>query len=364
MFTEPGRSLFIAEAGVNHNGSLELALEMVDVAARAGADVVKFQTAIPEEVISVHAAKAAYQKATTGEDGSQLDLVRKLHFGALRDSAHRQLVERTKARNIAFLSTPFDVASLDFLVGELGLDTIKLASGEVTNGPLLLAGARKGCRILLSTGMATLAEVETALGVLAFGLLGGDGRPSLAAFAEAFAAPEGKQVLRDKVALFHCVTAYPAPVPATNLRAVETLREAFGLATGFSDHSLGTAIPIAAVARGAELVEKHFTLDRAMTGPDHAASLEPDELAALIRAIRDVEQALGIGIKAPQHCEENTLAVARRSLVARRAIAAGEVFDETNVTAKRPAGGLSPMRYWDLLGTPASRALQPDEFIG
>ncbi len=359
----PDAVFFIAEAGVNHNGSADLAEQMVDTAADAGADAVKFQTAIPEEVVSIHAPKAEYQKATTGEEDSQLEMVRRLHFSSDRLAVHRRLVERAQRRRIQFLSSPFDIPSLRFLVDEIGLTTIKLASGEVTNGPLLLAAARCGSKLILSTGMATEGEVEIALGVLAFGYVGGAAKPSLAAFAEAFASREGQAALREKITLLHCVSSYPAPVESINLRAMDRLAQRFGLSTGFSDHSMGTVLAIAAAARGATMLEKHFTIDRTMPGPDHAASLEPDELTQLVAAVREVAAALGNGVKAPHACEAGVAQVARRSLVARRAMRAGEIFDETNLTAKRPATGVSPMRYWEILGTPASRDFEQDEIL-
>jgi N-acetylneuraminate synthase len=239
---------------------------------------------------------------------------------------------------------------------------LKIASGEITNGPLLLAHARLGLPIILSTGMATLEEVREALAVLAFGLVAG-AEPSRAAFERAFASGEGQAALRRQVTLLHCTTEYPAPFDEVNLRAIETLRAAFGLPVGLSDHSVGIAVPIAAAALGAAIVEKHFTLDRTLPGPDHAASLEPGELGAMVEGIRAIEAALGDGVKAPRGAERRNMAVARRSLVAARPIAAGERFAEDSLAAKRPAGGLSPMRTWDLLGSAATRAYRADEAI-
>ena len=357
------RVYFIAEAGVNHNGSLPLALDMIDVAADAGADAVKFQSAIPEEVVSVHAPKARYQIASTGDAGSQLDMVRKLHFGANRTEAHRELAARAAKRNIDLLSTPFDVESLHFLIDDIGLRTIKIASGDLTYSPLLLAAARANCNIILSTGMATLEEIEAALGVIAFGYLNTGNTVGSNGFRAAYSDQRGRTVLRQRVTLLHCVTAYPAPIEQTNLRAMDTLAQSFGMRAGFSDHSLGTTMAIAAVARGAAIVEKHFSLDRSLPGPDHAASLEPKELTALIADIRALERGLGTGVKEPQSCELENIDVARRSLVARRAIRRGEEFSEENLAAKRPTGGVSPMRYWDLIGTDASRDYGTDEAI-
>lgn len=357
------RICVIAEAGVNHNGDLGLALEMIDAATAAGADSVKFQTAIPEEVVAIHAPKPEYQISATGAAESQLDMVRRLHFVENRDAAYAALTERAKARGIDFLSTPFDLPSLRFLVDVVGIGRIKLASGEVTNGPLLMEAARSGRDIILSTGMATLDEVGDALGVLAFGMIERGGEPSLRAFAEAVRSPEGREKLADRVTLLHCVTAYPAPIEAVNLRAMDSLRDAFGLPVGISDHTNGIVVAVAAAARGAMVIEKHFTMDRKLPGPDHAASLEPDELADMVSAIRDVERALGNGRKVPQPCELPNIPIVRRSLVAREPIARGTRFTEANLAVKRPATGISPLRYWEWLGKTAERDYAADEII-
>jgi len=351
--------LVIAEAGVNHNGDIELARALIDAAATAGADVVKFQTFVPEELVSRHARKAAYQERTTGAAESQLDMVRRL---ALAPSDYPLLADHARARGIAFLSTPFDLPSLDLLARDMGLDPIKLPSGEITNGPFLLATARTGAGVILSTGMSTLDEVRAALGVLAFGYLGLDG-PSPARFAAAFASAEGRAVLAGKVSLLHCTTEYPAPFGDVNLAAMDTLRDEFGLPVGLSDHTPGIAVPIAAVARGATIIEKHFTLDRDMPGPDHKASLTPDELADMVTAIRQVAQAIGSAIKAPAPSEVRNMPIARKSLVARRAIRAGEILTPDMLTTKRPGDGLSPMTFWDLLGRAATRDYEADEQI-
>jgi N-acetylneuraminate synthase len=354
---------FIAEAGVNHNGSIERALEMIDVAADAGADAVKFQTAIPSEVVSVRAQKAPYQQASTGTEGSQLEMIEKLHFQDDRIASHRRLVEHARKRSISFLSTPFDLVSLHFLVDGLGLKILKIASGDITNGPLLLAAAQSGCDVIVSTGMSNLAEIEAAMGVLAFGLLSSKQPASLEVCRDAYHSVEGGNAVRQKVVLLHCVTAYPAPIEATNLRAMNRLSLQFGTRVGLSDHSTGTVASIAAAALGATIIERHFTLDRNLPGPDHMASLDPGELKRLIAHIRDVERALGSGEKEIQPCELENLAVARRSLVARHAISSGETFSSLNVAAKRPAGGLSPMAFWGLAGKKSTRAYQADEIL-
>ncbi len=353
-------TLIIAEAGVNHNGSVDMALQLVDIAAAAGADVVKFQTFKSESVISGSAPKADYQITNTGQAESQLEMVRKLE---LSPAAHRQIVTRCGERGIRFLSTPFDEDSARFLVGDLGMPIVKVPSGEVTNAPLLLAIARLGKPLIVSTGMSTLGEVEVALGVIAFGFLGRSEAPCEAAFRDAFASEEGRALLVQRVSLLHCTTEYPAPFEHANLNAMDTIRSAFGLPTGFSDHTPGIAAPIAAVARGACIIEKHFTLDRNLPGPDHVASLEPAELTAMVAGIRQVEAALGTAHKGPSAVEWGNRTIARRSLVAARDISAGELWTVDNLTAKRPGGGLSPMRYWELLGCPAARNYRADEML-
>lgn len=352
------RTLIIAEAGVNHNGSEDLALQLVEAAARAGADAVKFQTFTAAEIVTRAAAKAEYQQRTTGTSESQFEMIRRLE---LDEAAHRALIERCRQRGIAFLSTPFDVPSVGLLTG-LGLDTVKIPSGELTNPLLLLSAAQAGCKVIVSTGMATLTEVEKALGALAYGYLGGN-RPGPTAFAAAWASPQGRAALAGRVTLLHCTTEYPASFDSVNLRAMDTLRRAFGLPVGLSDHTTGIAIPTAAAALGAAVVEKHFTLDRTLPGPDHAASLEPDELAAMVQAIRAVEAALGDGIKVPAAIEAKNMAVVRKCLVARVAVRAGTPFDADTLTVKRAGGGLAAELYWDWLGRPANRDYADDEPI-
>jgi N-acetylneuraminate synthase len=356
----PPKTFIIAEVGVNHNGSLEMARRLVDAAVEAGADAVKFQTFKAERTISRHAAKAEYQMRTTAAAESQLEMVRKLE---LSDEAHRQILEHCRRKSMRFLSTPFDVVSADFLVNDIGVDTLKIPSGEITNAPFLLHIARFGLPTILSTGMSTLGEVETALGLLAFGYMNVKGRPSESAFRDAFASEEGQTALRPRVSLLHCTTEYPAPFDQVNLRAMDTLAVAFGLPVGLSDHTPGIAVAVAAVARGACIVEKHLTLDRGLPGPDHKASLEPDEFASMVSQIKQVEQALGSAVKRPVSTEMGNRAIARRSLVAGCDVAAGTAWTSANLVCKRPGGGVSPMRYWDLLGTIASRDYSADEMI-
>jgi len=351
------RTYVIAEAGVNHNGELERALALVDAAAEAGADAVKFQTFDPAALVTQNAPQADYQVRNDGDSGGQLAMLRRL---ALSHEDHRRLMARCAQRGIDFLSSPFDTGSARFLIDELGLPTLKLGSGELTNAPLLLAIARSGRDLILSAGMAEPDEIREALGVLAFGYLGSGEPPSAAAFRAAFERTAGYAALKQRVTLLHCTSEYPAPFADVNLRAMDTLRQTFGLPVGLSDHTPGIAMPVAAAARGARVIEKHFTLDRGLPGPDHKASLEPDELRAMVEGIRQVEQALGDGVKRVAASEAKNRAVARKSLVAARSIRAGEPFTADNLTSKRPGDGLAPIHFWDLLGRPARRDYAAD----
>ncbi len=334
-----------------------MAKQLIEVAAAAGADAVKFQTFRAENLVSRDARKADYQKAATDETESQLEMLRRLE---LDRSALEALFAYSRDLNLEFMSTPFDGESVDLLV-KLGVARLKVASGEITNAPLLLKMARTGLPVILSTGMASLGEVEVALGVLAFGYLDYHDRPSLAEFNRAWR--EGQGALQEKVILLHCTTEYPAPVEEANLRAMETLAKAFGLPVGYSDHTPGIAVAIAAAALGARVIEKHFTLDKSLPGPDHKASLEPGELRNLVKSIRRVEAALGSGLKIPTPSELINLDIVRKSLVATRRIRKGECFSEANLTSKRPGNGISPLHYWDWIGRVAERDFQPDEII-
>ena len=321
---------------MNHNGDLELARELVAAAAAAGADVVKFQSFVTAESISVGTAKADYQRNVTDPDESQFDMVRRLE---LSRSDHEALVEACRSHGIRFLSTAFDRASFDMLI-ELGIDLVKVPSGEITNLPFLRHMAAAGLPVIMSTGMATLEEVGAAL-----------------------EAVEGAGTPRQDVTLLHCTTEYPAPFDEVNLRAMATMRAAFGVEVGYSDHTAGIEVAIAAVALGATVIEKHLTLDRGLPGPDHQASIEPAELAAMVSAIRHIEEALGDGVKQPTPSELRNRPIARKSLVARRRIRAGEPFSAENLSAKRPGTGISPMRWDDVLGRPAPRDFAADELI-
>ena len=355
-----GRALVIAEAGVNHNGSIDLACELVDAAADAGADIVKFQTFSADALVTPDAPKAAYQLETTDRGQTQYEMLKALE---LKASDYRRLVERCRARGIGFLSTPFDPASLAFLVDELAIDRVKIPSGEITNGPMLLAAARTRLPVILSTGMSTLEDVREALAVLAFGYDRRDETPGREAFERAYVSQSGRDALRERVTLLHCTTSYPAPLATINLRAMDTMRDAFGLPVGYSDHSQGIVVPIAAVARGAVVIEKHFTMDRTLPGPDHLASLEPAELKSMVSAIRDVETALGSAQKLPTAGELETCKVVRKSLSAARPIAPGEAFTEENMMPRRPGSGISPMEFWDILGSTAGRAYRTNDLI-
>lgn len=329
-------TIIIAEAGVNHNGDIDLARRMVVAAKNAGADYVKFQTAIPELVISTIAPKAEYQKETTGAEESQLDMCRKLHLPL---SDYAGLKKYCDEVGIGFMSTPFDLVSIDCLA-ELGMDYWKIPSGEITNLPYLRKIAGKGGSVILSTGMSTLAEVEDAVAVLEDGGIG-----------------------RDNIILLHCTTQYPTPFDAVNLRAMEALRTLGCRSVGYSDHTTGIAVPVAAVALGASVIEKHFTLDRSLPGPDQKASLEPDELSAMVREIREIEQALGSPEKTVAETERPNIEVARKSIVAARHIAKGEVLTEENLTVKRPGSGINPMLWDEVIGRPSPSDFEPDELI-
>lgn len=347
----------IAEAGVNHNGDIDRAKRLVDVATAAGANAVKFQTFRADRLVTADAPKAGYQKETSDPQQSQHEMLRLLELDA---DTHHALAAQCRESGISFLSTPFDIESLHFLVREIGVDCIKLGSGEVTNGPLLLAAARTGRRIILSTGMADLEEVKEALTVLAFGLVG-TGLEGTQAFEAAFASPEGQSALASRVTLLHCTTEYPAPFSDINLKAIGTLQRTFSVPVGLSDHSAGIAVPIAAAACNACVIEKHFTLDRTLPGPDHRASLEPSELAEMIAGIRAVEAALGTGEKRPMPSEMANRRIVRRGLFAARPIAAGQTITAADVAIKRPQVGAPAMRFWDLVGRPAPRSYKTGE---
>ena len=338
------RTLIIAEAGVNHNGDLEMAREMVRQAARAGADYVKFQTAVPELVISTFAPKAEYQKATTGEAESQLEMCRAIHLPL---SDYAGLKALCAEEGIGFMSTPFDLVSID-LLADLGQDYFKIPSGEITNLPYLRRIAAAGRPVILSTGMSTLEEIEEAIQVLT----GTHPKHS-----------SESALTRDDITVLHCNTQYPTPYSDVNLLAMNEIRDRLGVRVGYSDHTQGIEVTLAAAALGAEVVEKHFTLSRELPGPDHKASLEPDELAALVRGVRNIDAALGSACKQVTDSERPNMEVARKSIVAARPIKAGETFTEANITVKRPGSGISPMRWDEVIGLTAPRDFEYDEVI-
>ncbi len=329
-------TLVIAEAGVNHNGDLDLARQLIDVAADAGADLVKFQTFSASRQATRNARKADYQALATDAAETQHDMLQRLE---LSEDAHRMLIAHCATRGIGFFSTGFDIECIDLLVS-LGLDRFKIPSGEITNLPYLRHVGRLRKPVILSTGMATLGEIDAAITVLELA-----GTP------------------REQITVLHCNTDYPTPMQEVNLRAMCTMGQVLGVQVGYSDHTTGIEVPIAAVALGASMIEKHFTLSRQMPGPDHQASLEPDELKAMVSAIRNIERALGDGVKRPTLGELKNRPIARKSLVALQAIAAGERFSIDNITAKRPGTGISPMRWDEVIGRPAPRAFAADELI-
>ena len=328
--------LVIAEAGVNHNGDLMLAKRLVEAAAAAWADAVKFQTFRADALVTVQARKAAYQSESGDANESQHAMLRRLE---LTRAMHEELLTHCRRHRIGFLSSAFDTASVDLLV-ELGLECFKIPSGEITNFPYLSHIGRLGKKLIVSTGMGTLEEIRAALTVL-----------------EAAGTP------RDRITVLHCNTEYPTPMTDVNLRAMRTIRDAFGVAVGYSDHTSGIEVAVAAVALGAVVIEKHLTLDRKLPGPDHLASLEPIEFAAMMSAIRNIEQALGDGRKAPSASEARNVDVVRKSLVAARAIAKGERFTADNLAVKRPGTGISPMRWDEVLNHSARRDFAVDDLI-
>jgi N-acetylneuraminate synthase len=343
--------LIIAEAGVNHNGDKSKAFELIDAAAKAGANAVKFQTFNAERLAAMSAPKAAYQKETTNATESQLEMLKKLE---LPEAWHFELKEYAEKLNIIFISTAFDLQSLEFLE-TLNLPFYKVPSGEITNGPLLLAFARTGKNIILSTGMATLGEVEQALAILAWGYLKDSTPKSLAEIWQHWSEGGVASTVSAKITLLHCTSQYPTPMAEVNLKAMDTLASAFNLPVGYSDHTEGLLIPVAAVARGAVIIEKHFTLDRTLPGPDHKASLEPEELEEMVREIRAIESALGNSWKKPQISEWDTRIAARQQIIAVSEIKQGEILSLNNVGTARAGAGISPVHIWDLLGNVSKR---------
>jgi len=327
----------IAEAGVNHNGSIELAKQLIDVAVDSGVDAVKFQTFKTENLVSKNAQKAKYQQENIGDgDNSQFSMLKKLELDL---DTHHELISYCKNKNIMFLSTPFDHDSID-LLNDLGLEIFKIPSGEITNLPYLRNIGKLNKKIVLSTGMANMDEIQDALNVLTKA-----GTP------------------KENITILHANTMYPTPMQDVNLKAMITIGSTFNVAFGYSDHTLGIEVDIAAVAMGASVIEKHFTLDNTMEGPDHKASLEPDELISMVKGIRNIELALGSNIKKPSPSETPNIQIARKSIVANQNIQKGDIFTEDNISVKRPANGISPMRWDDIIGSVASKDYSEDELI-
>ena len=330
------RTIIIAEAGVNHNGDLDQAKRLIDVAAEAGADYVKFQTLNANRMVTTEAPKARYQTLTTADSESQYEMLRKLE---LSENQHLEIISHCKKRNIAFFSTAFDIPSMDLLIS-LGQEIFKIPSGEITNLPLLRHVAKKQKPVILSTGMSNLDEIE-----------------------EAVLALEASGMHRRDITVLQCTTAYPTPMHDVNLLAMKTIKNKFEVAVGLSDHTLGIEIPIAAVALGASIIEKHFTIDRGLPGPDHQASLEPNELKTMVKAIRNVEMALGDGVKRLMPSEIENLPIARKSIVANRRIEFDEEFTDASLTTKRPAIGISPMKWDSIVGKKATKNYDLDDLI-
>lgn len=328
------RVFIIAEAGINHNGNIEIAKKLVDVASEAGADAVKFQSFKAEKLVSRNAKKAEYQKNTTDKSESPLDMLKRLE---LDFKNHKELISYCGKRNIIFLSSPFDLESID-LLNRLGVEIFKIPSGEINNLPYLRKIGKLKKKVILSTGMSTLDEIKDALDIL-------------------------RENGTTDIIVLHCNTEYPTRVEDVNLRAMETIRRTFNIEVGYSDHTLGIEVPIAAVAMGAAVIEKHFTLDKNMEGPDHKASLEPNELREMVRAIRNIERALGDGIKKPSNSELKNVNIVRKSIVAKRYIKKGEVLTEENLTVKRPGDGISPMKWDEVIGRVADKDYEEDELI-
>lgn len=349
----------IAEAGVNHNGQRDLAFALVDAAAAAGADAVKFQTFDAEKLASNRVAKAAYQKVSTGEAEGQRAMLKALE---LPRAWHADLQSHAQSLGMEFMSTAFDVDNLHFLV-DLGVPRIKVPSGELTNGPLLWQYARAGRPLILSTGMATLSDVEQGLAIVSHAIHAGEEPRSMEEVWRSWSDPQRRAALKNRVTLLHCTTQYPTPPHEVNLAAMDTLAHAFGLPVGFSDHTQGITASVAAAARGAVVIEKHFTLDRALPGPDHTASLEPAELIEMVSQIRAVEQMMGEGTKSPQLSEWDARRAGRQQIIVARAVAKGAVLQREDLSTARCGEGISPTELWGLVGTTASRDFEAGDIF-
>ena len=350
----------IAEAGVNHNGSKKLAMEMVDHAVNAKANAIKFQTFKTDLIVTSYAKRAEYQKNNTKKNNTQHEMLKNLE---LSQKDFEEIYNYCVLRKIDFLSTAFDIESLLFLTKKLKLNKLKIPSGDLTNAPLLLEHSFRAKKLIVSTGMSTLSEIENALGVIAFGLLGNKKKPSMEEFKKAFQSQVGKVMLKEKVTLLHCTSAYPAPLNEINLKAMLKLQNIFKLDVGYSDHSDGIIVPLVAASLGARVIEKHFTLDKTLDGPDHKASIEPLDLKKMISEVRLVEKILGSEKKSITLSELKNQTVARKSLVAIKAIKKGDFFTNFNLGCKRPGNGMSPINYWHLIGKKSPIPYKKDELI-
>ncbi len=349
----------IAEIGVNHNGEEALAYKLIDAAVNAGVDAVKFQTYKSDKLVTKNAKKADYQRRDNSQQ-SQFEMLENLELSF--ESFYR-IKSYCDDLGVEFISTAFDNESLNFLVQDLNLNVLKISSSDITNAPLLLEYARTGANLILSTGMSSLGEVESALSVLAYGLINSNDKQSRESFYAAYCSHAAQTRLKEKVTLLHCTSDYPALYDDINLSAMRTLREAFGLKCGYSDHSIGSLVPVIASSLGACIIEKHFTLDKSLPGPDHAASIEPDEMKDMVDQIRAVSLILGDGIKSPRGPEIDNRSISRRSLVASSEINKNDMFSNENIILKRPGTGRSPMEYWDILGSISQKHYNEDDLI-
>ena len=355
------KTYIIAEAGVNHNGKISLAKKLIDEAKKIGSDAIKFQLFKPNELVSIHAKKAKYQKKNTSNNQTQLEMLEGLVLG---ESEIIALKEYSYKKNIDFLLSCFDLESLNFVLEKLNPKTLKIASGEITNYPLLIKHSLSKKKIILSTGMSNISEIRNALGVIAYGYLNSTKeKPSKSKFIKSYNSEEGKKILKKNVTLLHCTTDYPCSYKDSNLLAIKNLRDVFGLKVGYSDHTSGIEASISAVSLGARVIEKHLTIDNNLKGPDHKASLSPKDFKVMIKSIRNIEIALGDGRKRLMSSEKNNLIPSRKSLYAKKDINKNDIFNSDNLTSKRPGKGISPTQYWNYIGKKSKKNYKKDTLI-
>ena len=355
------KTFIIAEAGVNHNGCIKRALKMIDVASDLGVDAIKFQSFLADEMVTKNVEKANYQTEGTGLKENQYQMIKSLELSL---SMHEKLIKRCELKKIKFLSTPFDEKSLEILIKNFGLKTIKISSGDITNAPFLIKVGRLAEEIILSTGMSQIKDVRNALGAIAFGILNKNKEPeNMKQIVKTFNQLKSQNFLKERIKLLHCTSEYPAPYKDINLRAITTLKKKFNLQVGYSDHTLGIHIAIAAVAMGATVIEKHFTLDRKLKGPDHNSSIEPKELEFLVKNIRETEISLGSSKKFITSSEIKNVNIVRKFVVASKTINIGEIFSEENLKVKRSGKGLSPFLYWKIIGKKSKNNYKKDDII-